>query len=67
MADDTPLLVTREGPVVRATMNRPERRNALSNAMGAAWDALLADLARDPAARVLVIAGAGRISAPGST
>ena len=28
--------------------------------MGAAWDALLADLARDPAARVLVIAGRGR-------
>ena len=59
MADDTPLLVPREGPVVRATMNRPERRNALSNAMGAAWDALLADLGRDPTARVLVIAGAG--------
>ncbi|MDO9707059.1 enoyl-CoA hydratase/isomerase family protein [Paracraurococcus lichenis] len=59
MADDTPLLVTREGPVVRATMNRPERRNALSEAMGAAWDALLADLARDREARVLVIAGAG--------
>ena len=59
MADDTPLLVTREGPVVRATMNRPERRNALSEAMGAAWDALLAELAQDRSARVLVIAGAG--------
>ena len=59
MADDTPLLVTREGPVVRATMNRPERRNALSEAMGAAWDALLADLAADTTARVLVIGGAG--------
>ena len=59
MADDTPLLVTREGPVVRATMNRPERRNALSEAMGAAWDRLLAELAADGTARVLVIAGAG--------
>ena len=59
MADDTPLLVTREGPVVRATMNRPERRNALSEAMGAAWDRLLAELATDATARVLVIAGAG--------
>lgn len=59
MADDTPLLVTREGPVVRATLNRPERRNALSEAMGAAWDRLLADLAQDRTARVLVIAGAG--------
>ena len=59
MAEDTPLLVTREGPVVRATMNRPARRNALSTAMGEAWDALLAELAADRAARVLVIGGAG--------
>lgn len=59
MTEDMPLLVTREGPVVRATMNRPARRNALSEAMGAAWDALLAELARDASARVLVIAGAG--------
>ncbi|GGC58803.1 isohexenylglutaconyl-CoA hydratase [Siccirubricoccus deserti] len=59
MADHDPLLVTREGPVVRATMNRPERRNALSTAMGAAWDALLAELAADATARVLVIGGAG--------
>ncbi|MBL6079784.1 enoyl-CoA hydratase/isomerase family protein [Belnapia sp. T18] len=59
MADETPLLVTREGPVIRATMNRPERRNALSLAMGEAWDRLLAELAADRSARVLVIAGAG--------
>ena len=59
MADDTPLRVTREGPVVRAVMNRPERRNALSTAMGEAWDRLLAELAADASARVLVIGGAG--------
>jgi isohexenylglutaconyl-CoA hydratase len=59
MADETPLLVTREGPVIRATMNRPERRNAISTAMGEAWDRLLAELAPDRSARVLVIAGAG--------
>jgi len=59
MADHDPLLVTREGPVVRATMNRPERRNALSQAMGDAWDRLLGELAGDSSARVLVIAGAG--------
>ncbi|MBL6455886.1 enoyl-CoA hydratase/isomerase family protein [Belnapia sp. T6] len=58
MADETPLLVTREGPVVRATMNRPARRNALSTAMGEAWDRLLAELAEDRTARVLVIRGA---------
>ncbi len=59
MADDTPLLVTREGPVVRAVMNRPERRNALSTAMGEAWDRLLAELREDRRARVLVVSGAG--------
>ncbi|SDC82590.1 enoyl-CoA hydratase/isomerase family protein [Belnapia rosea] len=59
MTDENPLLVTREGPVVRAIMNRPERRNALSTAMGEAWDRLLAELATDRSARVLVISGAG--------
>jgi len=59
MTDETPLLVRREGAVVRAIMNRPERRNALSAAMGEAWDRLLAELARDSTARVLVITGAG--------
>jgi isohexenylglutaconyl-CoA hydratase len=61
MADDTPLLVTREanGRVVRATMNRPERRNSISTAMGEAWSALIAELREDRTARVLVIGGAG--------
>ncbi|MBE9606651.1 enoyl-CoA hydratase/isomerase family protein [Acetobacteraceae bacterium H6797] len=59
MSDENPLLVTRQGPVVRAVMNRPHRKNAISTAMGHAWDALLAELARDETARVLVISGAG--------
>ena len=60
MADaETPLLVTREGPVVRAVMNRPERRNAMSAAMVEALDKLIADLSQDRAARVLVLSGAG--------
>jgi isohexenylglutaconyl-CoA hydratase len=59
MADDNPLLVQREGPVVRAIMNRPERRNSISSAMGEAWSALLEELKQDKTARVLVISGAG--------
>jgi isohexenylglutaconyl-CoA hydratase len=59
MSDEMPLHVTREGPVVRVLMDRPARRNALSEAMGAAWDKLLAELASDHTARVLVIGGAG--------
>lgn len=59
MSDEAPLTIHRDGPVLRAIMDRPQRRNALSEAMGAAWDALLAELARDASVRVLVISGAG--------
>jgi isohexenylglutaconyl-CoA hydratase len=59
MSDEAPLTVTRQGPVVRAIMDRPARRNALSEAMGAASNRLLAELATDSTARVLVIGGAG--------
>ena len=62
MNDETPLLVRREGPVVRAVLNRPHRRNAMSGAMMAAMDGLLDELEADRAAaasRVLVLEGAG--------
>ncbi len=59
MSDESPLLIAREGAVVTATLNRPARRNAMNEAMVTALDALLAELARDAAARVLVIRGAG--------
>ena len=51
------LLVTREGPVVRLTLNRPERRNPLSLRMMEEVIDALAEL--DDEARVVVIAGAG--------
>lgn len=73
---EAPLLVTREGPVVRAVLNRPARRNALNEALGSAIDDLLAALKEDRTARVLVISGAGghfcagldltEVGAPGS-
>jgi isohexenylglutaconyl-CoA hydratase len=56
---DAPLLVTRDGPVIRCTLNRPHRRNAMNEALVAAMDAMLTELRHDTAARVLVIAGAG--------
>jgi isohexenylglutaconyl-CoA hydratase len=59
MADETPLLVTRDGPVLRATFNRPARRNALSQALFAELDALLARLKDDRETRVVVLSGAG--------
>ncbi|MCX8133423.1 MAG: enoyl-CoA hydratase-related protein [Roseococcus sp.] len=54
-----PVLVAREGAVVHVTLNRPERRNAIGGGMGEALDAVLADLAQDRAARVVVLRGAG--------
>ena len=59
MSDENPLLVTRQGGVVRAVLNRPARRNALNGALSAAIDALLAGLREDRSARVLVLSGAG--------
>ena len=59
MSDETPLLVTRQGGVVRAVLNRPARRNALNGALSSALDGLLAELKEDRAARVLVLSGAG--------
>ncbi len=53
------LLVERDGPVLVLTMNRPERRNALSasmmQAMGEAWDEVNAN----PEIRVAILTGAG--------
>ena len=59
MNDPKQILVEREGHVARVTINRPERRNAVSFA---AWQSLAAafeNLAVDPEARVVVLTGAG--------
>jgi len=53
------VLLTRDGPVARLLLNRPERRNAMNGAMGEALDAALDALAADRAARVVVVSGAG--------
>jgi enoyl-CoA hydratase/carnithine racemase len=53
------LLVTREGHVARLTIDRPEKRNAMTAGMWAALPGVLAGLADDPVVRVLVVTGAG--------
>lgn len=58
MSEEQPVLITREGAVVRAVLNRPARRNAMNEAMSEALDALIASLAADASARVLVLSGA---------
>lgn len=53
------LRVTRDGAVAVLTVDRPEKRNALTAAMWAALPGVLGGLAGDPGVRVLVVTGAG--------
>ena len=53
------LLVERDGGVVWATMNRPEKKNALNQALAEELMELLAEVERRSDDRVLVITGAG--------
>ncbi len=53
------LTVTRDGAAAVLTIDRPEKRNAMTAAMWAALPDVLAGPAADPAVRVLVVTGAG--------
>jgi enoyl-CoA hydratase/carnithine racemase len=54
-----PLLVTRDGAVAVLTIDRPEKRNAMTAGMWAALPGVLAPLAHDPGVRTLIVTGAG--------
>lgn len=56
---DEPLVVTRDGSVATLWLNRPAKRNAVTQAMWAGISAVTAELADDPGVRVLVVRGAG--------
>jgi enoyl-CoA hydratase/carnithine racemase len=53
------ILVTRDGPVVTVTLNRPERRNPLGLATYREIVAALREAESDPAVRCCVLTGAG--------
>jgi isohexenylglutaconyl-CoA hydratase len=53
------LIVTREGPVLRVTMNRPEARNALSPTMVRELTDVFRQAREDAEVRALVLTGAG--------
>lgn len=59
------LVVHQDGGVVRLTLNRPERRNALSQELVRALDQTLQQVGKDPAARVLVLAAQGPVFCAG--
>jgi len=53
------LLTSLDAGVARITLNRPDARNALSRTLVGELEAALAAFEADPAARVIVLAGAG--------
>jgi enoyl-CoA hydratase/carnithine racemase len=54
-----PLVITREGHVAVLTIDRPEKRNAMTAGMWAALPGVLGPLADDPGVRALIVTGAG--------
>lgn len=56
---EPPVLVSCHDGIVRLTLNRPERRNALDPALAAALAAAIDDASGDPATRAIVLTGAG--------
>ncbi|HKG60257.1 MAG TPA: enoyl-CoA hydratase/isomerase family protein [Pyrinomonadaceae bacterium] len=60
MSESEVILYSVEGSVVRITLNRPEKRNALNDAVIAALKENLKKAAADKNIRVVVIAGAGK-------
>lgn len=60
------LLIRTDGRVRTLTLNRPERRNALSHALVADLRAALDEAERDPAVRCVVLEGGGRAFSAGA-
>lgn len=62
----SPLLVERhDDGVVVLTLNLPDRRNAMTEALTTAWVEAVADLAADPELRAVVVTGAGTVFCAG--
>jgi methylglutaconyl-CoA hydratase len=53
------LLLERSGPVVRLTINRPQRRNALTDAVLLGLRDAVVEASRDASVRAIVLTGAG--------
>jgi enoyl-CoA hydratase/carnithine racemase len=59
MSAEAPVLISNDNGIVLATMNRPERKNALNYAAYQGLIDAIGQTDADPAARALVITGAG--------
>ncbi len=63
---DAPVLVTRDGPVARVTLNRPQLHNAFDEALIAALANAFQALYEDDGVRAVVLAGAGKSFSAGA-
>ena len=64
--DEETVLYRLEGAVAVITLNRPDRMNALTEALEARYLGLLESMAADPDVRAVVVTGAGRGYCPGA-
>jgi enoyl-CoA hydratase/carnithine racemase len=62
----TDVTLRRDGSVATVTLDRPERRNALSDSLLSGLAALLTELRDDPAVRVVVVTGAPPVFSAGA-
>lgn len=62
---EAPVLLTRDGPVAALTLNRPAQRNCVDARVAAALRDALARIEADPAIRVAVLSGAGKVFCAG--
>jgi enoyl-CoA hydratase/carnithine racemase len=64
--DQLPCRVEHDGPIVRVTLNRPDRLNALDDDIRSVLATTLTELEDAPDVRVLVLSGAGRSFSAGA-
>ena len=60
-----PILIEQTGPIIRLTLNNPERRNPLGRPVIAALSAALEAIAANTSVRVVVLAAAGQVFCSG--
>lgn len=59
------VLLSRDGPVATIRLNRAEKRNAVDDAMAQAMRSALQEIEADPAIRVSILTGEGRVFCAG--
>ena len=60
------VLLTRDGLIATVTLNRPDRRNSLSDPMLTELGAAFTELRDDPTTRVVIVTGAPPVFSAGA-